>query len=109
MFSGGKNISIFFPLVYYTFFEAKLVADSINNVTGKKGKEKKRTALNKGRIHSLLFSVEMLISLYITSTFELHFYGCWWEVSLFLLCIKENNLSPRKKKIMSAYANIFSK
>lgn len=41
MFSGGKNISIFFPPVYYTFFETKLVADSINNVTGKKGKEKR--------------------------------------------------------------------
>lgn len=59
---------------------------------------KKRTPLNKRKNHILLFSVEMLISLYIIRTFELHFYGCWWEVSLFLPCIKENNLSCREKK-----------
>lgn len=92
-----QNISVFSPPGYYTFFETKLVANSINKVIGKKSKEKKRTALNKGKNHSLLFSVEMLISFCITKTFELRFYGCRWEVGLFLLCIKENNLSSSKK------------
>lgn len=41
--------------------------------------------------------------------FELHFCGCWWELSSFRPCIKENNLFSARKKKMSAYANSICK
>lgn len=108
MFSGGKIGSGFFPPVYYTFFETKLVANSIKLQVRKA--KKKRTALKKGKkkkLQLLIFCGDANLPLH-HKDFELYFYGCWWEVSLFLLCIKENNLSS-EEKTKSAYANIFFK
>lgn len=98
MFSGGKIGSGFFPPVYYTFFETKLVANSIKLQVRKA--KKKRTALKKGKKknYSFLFSVEMLISLYITRTLNYIFMDAGGKSVYFSCVLKRIIYLPRKKQ-----------
>lgn len=96
MFSGGKIGVGFFSICLLHFVWNQISCKFNKKNTGKKSKKKKN--FYKEKNHSFLFSVEMLISFYITRALNYIFMDAGGKPVYFSCVLKRIIYLPRKKK-----------